>query len=665
MSRERPTGDISGATSELPAHHRTDLLPAPAMTPDATLMRALLEASGEGVVLCDADGRVLLANAAAVRIAPDAIPGLPTSSAATAAGPFAPGILGAAAALFDPASLDAGPVPLDPASLDTDPFPLDPASLDAAAALFDPATPIGVSRLTVHGGRTVRVRREMVGPAHQAWFLSEVAGEVPAGARPLSPAHERAEFRPVSPAHERAEFLVEAGHRLSGSLNTRRCARATAELAASFLADAATVLLLPDHRRSHSWLRATAWGSTVREGEARSVAELPELTDALYGYAAMPHLRIDAARAPGWLLPEGFGQAAHLLMTPLPGNGTPAGVLVLARREGAPPFDAAAESLVRAFAVRAGAAIASALLYQEQSATNAILTEDLLPPELPVLDEAELAGSLRPSQQTDLIGGDFYDVCRPSPSRPGVPRDELPPGAPYGLDRSGMPQGVDRQDAPYAAVRLDVPARAGMGKDAPLVVLGDVCGKGARAAVLAGRIRHCLRTLLLVENRPERLIALINQTLLATPASDAYATLVLARLRPGRAGRLLIDVAVAGHPEPLILRADGSVEEVSASGSMLGIDDHLDLRPVTVELAPGELCLLYTDGITEASGGPVGTELYGTNRLKEALATCVGMPISAVVQRLEEVTTAWTSHGDKDDRALLAIRARPLPERHR
>ncbi|MFC7382005.1 SpoIIE family protein phosphatase [Sphaerisporangium rhizosphaerae] len=616
MSRARPTGDISGATSELPAHHRTDLLPAPAMTPDATLMRALLEASGEGVVLCDADGRVLLANAAAVRIVPDAIPGLPTSSAATAACPF------------------------------------------------DPATPIGVSRLTVHGGRTVRVRREMVGPAHQAWFLSEVAGEVPAGARPLSPANERAEFRPVSHAHERAEFLVEAGHRLSGSLNTRRCARATAELAASFLADAATVLLLPDHRRSHSWLRATAWGSTVREGEVRSVAELPELTDALYGYAAMPHLRIDAARAPGWLLPEGFGRAGHLLMTPLPGNGTAAGVLVLARREGAPPFDAAAESLVRAFAVRAGAALASALLYQEQSATNAILTEDLLPPELPVLDEAELAGSLRPSQQTELIGGDFYDVCRPSPGRPGVPHDKRRPGAPYGLDRSGMPQSVDRQDAPYA-VRLDVPARVGMGEDAPLVVLGDVCGKGARAAVLAGRIRHCLRTLLLVENRPERLIALINQTLLATPASDAYATLVLARLRPGRAGRLLIDVAVAGHPEPLILRADGSVEEVSASGSMLGIDDHLDLRPVTVELAPGELCLLYTDGITEASGGPAGTELYGTNRLKEALATCAGMPISAVVQRLEEVTTAWTSHGDKDDRALLAIRARPLPERHR
>lgn len=611
------------------------------MTPDATLMRALLEASGEGVVLCDADGRVLLANAAAVRIVPDAIPGLPTSSGATAAGPFAPGILGAAAALFDPAPLDAGPAPLAP------------AALDAAVALFDPAAPIGVSRLTVHGGRTVRVRRVMVGPAHQAWFLSEVAGEVPAGARPSSP------------AHERAEFLVEAGHRLSGSLNTRRCARATAELAASFLADAATVLLLPDHRRSHSWLRATAWGSTVREGEVRSVAELPELTDALYGYAAMPHLRIDAARAPGWLLPEGFGQAAHLLMTPLPGNGTPAGVLVLARREGAPPFDAAAESLVRAFAVRAGAAIASALLYQEQSATNAVLTEDLLPPELPVLDEAELAGSLRPSQQTELIGGDFYDVCRPSPRRSDASHDELPPAAPYGLDRPGTPQGVDRWDAPYAAPRPDVPARAGEGDEAPLVILGDVCGKGARAAVLAGRIRHCLRTLLLVENRPERLIALINQTLLDTPASDAYATLVLARLRPGRAGRLLIDVAVAGHPEPLILRADGSVEEVGASGSMLGIDDHLDLRPVTVELAPGELCLLYTDGITEASGGPAGTELYGTNRLKSALATCAGMPISAVVQRLEEVTTAWTSHGDKDDRALLAIRARPLLERHR
>ncbi|MFC4533960.1 SpoIIE family protein phosphatase [Sphaerisporangium dianthi] len=562
MSRARPAGEIPGSISEPSAPQVNDPPRCPARPLDAKLLQALLDASGEAVVLCDADDRVIMANPAAGRIVPD----------------LAPGVL---------------------------------IAFGAAAALFDPGCAPGQSRRVAYGDRLIRVRRETFGLAREAWYLSDVTAESSDG------------NRSASPANRRTEFLIKAGHRLSGSLDARRCAATVAELAASFLADAATVMLPPDHRRSH-WMRATAGDPAVEEGGVPSAtaAELPGLTEALYGDPATPSRRVDAAQAPDWLLPTGFGPASHLLMTPLPGTGAPAGVLVLARRQGAPPFDEDTEILVQDFAVRAGAAIAAAMLYQEQSATNAILTEDLLPPRLPVLDQADLAGSLRASQQAGLIGGDFYDVCLP-----------------------------------------DVPAGTGARRAAPLVILGDVCGKGARAAVLAGQIRHGLRTLLLLESRPERLIELINRTLLASSAPDSYVTLVLARLRPGREGSLLVDLAVAGHPEPLILRQDGGIEEVTAQGSMLGVLERIDLNPVTVELAPGELCLLYSDGITEAPGGPTGRELYGTDRLKAALTTCARMPATAVVRRLEQTTTAWAPHGEKDDRALLAIRARPLPHR--
>lgn len=72
------------------------------------------------------------------------------------------------------------------------------------------------------------------------------------------------------------------------------------------------------------------------------------------------------------------------------------------------------------------------------------------------------------------------------------------------------------------------------------------------------------------------------------------------------------------------------------------------------------MCLFYSDGITEAFGGPSGREMYGTQRLKTALATCAGMPVAAVVERLEQLSTAWLAGDIQDDRALLAVQARAV-----
>ncbi|MEV6986161.1 SpoIIE family protein phosphatase [Sphaerisporangium sp. NPDC051017] len=414
----------------------------------------------------------------------------------------------------------------------------------------------------------------------------------------------------------RTQFLLEIGSRLSASLNTRRCAHATAELATSFLADAATVVLSPDDRRRVRWLRAVAERAAPEEGEvpATAAAVVPGLREALAGLPGSIRW-LDPGDAPEWLLPGEFGPPRRLLVAALPGNAICTGALVLARRADGPAFDADAEMMACALAVRAGAAISAAVLYEKQSSINAILTADLLPRPLPELEGMELAGSLRASQQAGQIGGDFYDAYLPEPGG--------------GPERAAM------------------------------LILGDVCGKGAQAAVFAGRVRHCLRALLLLESRPERLVDLLNRSLLDSPVPYSQVTLVLGALHRAARGHLCIDLAVAGHPPPLILRQDGTVDEVASTGCLLGVLEETGVRPVTVDLAPGEVCLLYSDGITEAFGGPIGREMYGEDRLKSALASCAGMPASALVERLEQLSTDWLAGGDHDDQALLAIRSGP------
>ncbi|MEV7013973.1 SpoIIE family protein phosphatase [Streptosporangium sp. NPDC051022] len=556
MSAARPADDTARVTARTGGEEVVET----AHAPGRDLLRAIVEASGEGVVLCGADDVVVMLNAAAARLAPEVVPGRPVTSG-------------------------------------------------GAGALFDRDLPEGESRESEHGPFRLRVRREAFGVRHRAWYLRDVTTE---SARTDALLAER----------RRTEFLVEAGARLSASLNTRRCARAAVELAAAFLADAAMVVLPPAGRRQAGWLRATAGRRTLEEGSigADATARVPGLTEALAGFPPVPSRWLDPGQVPAWLLPDGFGPAGHLLVTPLPGNGVPAGALVLARGQDGASFDEEAETLVRVFAARAGTALSAATLYQEQSATNAILTSGLLPPELPDVAGVRLAGSLRAAQQAGLIGGDFYDVYLP----------DADAGADPGAEAGG-----------------------------PLVVLGDVCGKGARAAVLAGQVRQSLRTLLLVDDRPERLMPLLNRSLLASPSPNSYVTLALGALRPGRDGHVRVDLIVAGHPPPLILRRDGTVHETSARGSLLGALRNTVLTPAAVDLAPGEVCLFYSDGITEAFGGPSGREMYGGQRLKNALATCAGMPVSAVVERLEQISTDWLAGTTQDDRALLAVQAEP------
>ncbi|GAA3345904.1 PP2C family protein-serine/threonine phosphatase [Amorphoplanes nipponensis] len=464
----------------------------------------------------------------------------------------------------------------------------------------------GLARATTEGatlftdeyrGRRLLGHRRPLGDDHYGWYLQDTTDEI---ARAEAYEAERA----------RTVFLAEASRRLSASLNQRRCLRTTVELAAAHLADAA-VVVLPARRRQSEWMRLVA-GESVEQGTLREsvLGEVPGLEEALGGFPPIPSRWLDAAQVPGWLLPESFGAVGALLVTPLPGNAEPAGALVLARHGAGAAFSAEDEMLARIFAARAGAAISAAALYRDQVDTTAILQADLLPPELPQPEGVELIGSYQAAKDALRIGGDFYDVFGP----------------------------VD--DSPET-----------------VVVLGDVCGKGPEAAVLTGKVRQTLRALRLVDADPAAMLTVLNRALLGSSRQHRFVTLVVAAISRAEYGRVRLCLATGGHPAPLVLRADGTVEAVPVSGTLIGVVPRISVRPAAVELAPGELCLFYSDGLTEARGGASGAEQYGEARLRDALASCAGMPGAAAVERVRQLVSDWVHGGVRDDIAMLAVRA--------
>jgi GAF domain-containing protein len=397
-------------------------------------------------------------------------------------------------------------------------------------------------------------------------------------------------------------LLEEAGRRLSSTLHQGRCCRITVELAVAHLADAAMVVL-PDERGQSRWVRLVADGTledgTVRESE---LVEVPGLSEALGGFPPIPSRWLDAAQVPGWL---GFGPVGALLVIPLPGNAEPAGALILTRLTGS--FGPDDETLARNFAARAGAAISAAALYREQVETAAVLQADLLPPDLPQPDGFELVGSY---QAALGIGGDFYDAFGPTDEHADT-----------------------------------------------VIALGDVCGKGPEAAVLTGKVRQTLRALRLVGTPPAEMLKVLNRALLESSRQHRFVTMVVGTVRRAENGRVRLSLATGGHPPPLVLRQDGRVEEVPITGTLIGAVRRTVVRPADVELAPGELCLLYSDGLTEAWGGPTGSEQWGESRLADALSSCAGMPAAATVERLRQLVSDWLHGGAKDDIAMLAVRA--------
>ncbi|MEV5753589.1 PP2C family protein-serine/threonine phosphatase [Actinoallomurus sp. NPDC052308] len=406
----------------------------------------------------------------------------------------------------------------------------------------------------------------------------------------------------------RTALLADESNAILSTLNVDRCMEVAVRLAAEQLADAA-VLMRPAVGQRLLAAFAVRGGEVHRRTVEADAVEVPGLSEALQGFPPIPSCWIAPGQLPSWAVPEGFdGPVGAVVVTPLPGHGIPEGALILLRRRDRPEFSRNEEVFARLFAARAGAALSAARAFAEQAGITEILMRESLPPRLHHVRGVDFAGGYRASVRGELVGGDFYDV------HPG--------------DDEG---------------------------EESLVVLGDVCGKGLEAAVTTGQIRATLRALLPMADDHLRMLSLLNGGLLSM-RSDRFVTLVLASAV--RAGdRVRLRLTAAGHPPPLIVRSCGAVEEAATRGCLIGAFPDIFASTAEVELAPGESCVLYTDGITEARGGPLGDAVFGDERLKDALSGCAGMPAEAVVERVLMLAAQWAGSRGHDDMAVVAITA--------
>lgn len=181
-------------------------------------------------------------------------------------------------------------------------------------------------------------------------------------------------------------------------------------------------------------------------------------------------------------------------------------------------------------------------------------------------------------------------------------------------------------------------------------MIGDVQGHNVTAAGLMGQIRTAVRAYTAVGHSPGEVMGATNR-LLIDLGSELFASCLYLRLDPGR-GRAVM--ARAGHPPPLLRRPDGRVKVLDrAGGPLLGIDPAAVYATTEVELGPGALLVLYTDGLIESPGVDIEDALA---ELCERLAGWGRLPVDELADRL----IGHYAAGEQriDDVALLLLRAR-------
>lgn len=233
-----------------------------------------------------------------------------------------------------------------------------------------------------------------------------------------------------------------------------------------------------------------------------------------------------------------------------------------------------------------------------------LLQERLLPRQLPVVPGLDLGSHYHPVSPALDAGGDFLDV--------------------FPLD-----------DGRWA------------------LVVGDVCGKGPRAAAVTGEIRHMVRALARADTPPSEVLRQLNDVLGKEgldkdDPEERFCTACYAVVDT-KTTPMEIQVCSGGHPLPLVRRADGRVEQVGQPGQLLGLLPDVTLADQTVALGEDDLLLLYTDGAIEQRG--LSTDA-GERALVRALQSA---PATSAETAIGHVRDAVESQHDVigDDIALL------------
>jgi PAS domain S-box-containing protein len=238
------------------------------------------------------------------------------------------------------------------------------------------------------------------------------------------------------------------------------------------------------------------------------------------------------------------------------------------------------------------------------------LQQSLLPPRLPHIMGIDLAGRYHAAYEGLEIGGDFYDVFS-------------------------------------------------VGGDW-ILVIGDVCGKGAEAAAVTALARYTIRAAASHDSDPVSMLTELNSVMVSDSSLaegvQRFVTVCCIRLRRDEDG-VFADVSCGGHPPPFLVRSDHRVEPAGAPGTLLGVFDQISLTSSTVQLDPGDAVVMVTDGVLEARSVD-GTQL-DIEGVQSVIAPLAGASATRLGEEVEAAALAVQDGVARDDIAILVARVQP------
>ncbi|NKQ26352.1 SpoIIE family protein phosphatase [Streptomyces galbus] len=446
----------------------------------------------------------------------------------------------------------------------------------------------------------------------------------------------RAAAREAAAARRNLALLNEAGARIGNSLDLETTARELLDVVVPGFCDLATVdlyqgLLVGDETPpgladGSAELRRVAFSSAVSDAPFASTVA-PVAVGAVHHFPFNSPCA-DALRTarPQHIPGEEGGLVQSTLAVPMVAHDTVVGLAQFSRTKGSEPFGERDRDLAVELGARAAVCIDNARLYRREHERALILQRSLLPPGDPVASGLDIACRYLPGSAStgrpSEVGGDWFDVI------------ELP------------------------------------GHRTALVV-GDVMGRGLRAAVAMGELRTAVRTLALLDLEPAEVLSALDEIArgLGTPGGVQQATRAARRPREADLSEVYLATCVyavydsvtrrctfanAGHLPPVLVEPGEAALMLDVPPGMpLGVGGE-PFEEVEVELPEGALLALYTDGLVESRDHP----------LDEGLQAFVGA-LTDPSQPLEDVcdhvlNTLDTHHGE-DDIALLMARVQGLP----
>jgi serine phosphatase RsbU (regulator of sigma subunit) len=423
--------------------------------------------------------------------------------------------------------------------------------------------------------------------------------------------HLGAERKRALDAEKAASRQVRALYEISRSFAQSLSLQATLDAVAATIVDVLDVdvalIRMPDERRE--WLVPRA----LSVAEPRLEAAVRSLVFLAHPFGVHPLQRLFRLRESLPVTPEtahAIGSPATALIPFLERGwtgavvpiATPAEVLaamtIISVRPGSP---VTADKIEQATAIAGQAALAidNARLYQQQKQFSDTMQRSLLPRSVPRLEGLDLGHAYESSARVE-VGGDVYDFME-------------------------------------------------LGDGRLAVALGDVTGHGIEAAADMAMAKFVFRTLAREHSEPADFLQSANEVVFTEIAPGKFITMVY--LLVSRTGD--VAAAVAGHPPPRLVAADGTVTALEAGGLVLGIEPKQRYEEVRASLDAGGAVALYTDGVLEARRAG---ELYGFDRLDQTLAAHHEEPAAAIAQAVLEDCRTFARGELVDDCAVVVVK---------